>query len=118
MSDAGYVLTEIWKPRAAWLALSKEERAAIFEQKVVPLLMDTFEKGGEVMTVAINDNDGAERIDYRYMAIWKFPNKAMSDELEASAKAAGFLDYFEQVNFSGTMMDPQALNADMIAFNG
>ena len=42
------------------------------------------------------------------------PNQEMSDELEAAAKAAGFLDFFEQVNLSGTPIPPPALNADMV----
>ena len=52
------------------------------------------------------------------MAVWKFPDKAASDRLEAGAKAMGFLDYFEQVNFSGTAIAPDVLNGDMIGLAG
>ena len=61
-----------------------------------------------------DDNTGTERIDYTYSAVWRFPNKELSDTLEAGAKAVGFLEYFDQVNFSGTMISPQALNQHMI----
>jgi hypothetical protein len=48
------------------------------------------------------------------MAVWRLPDKAFSDKLEAGAKEAGFLDYFEQINFSGSIITPDAMNADMI----
>jgi hypothetical protein len=44
--------------------------------------------------------------------------KAASDRLEAGAKEMGFLDYFDQVNFSGSAITPDALNGDMIGLAG
>ena len=78
--------------------------------------MSLIGDGAELLACAVNDNTGSERIDYRYMAVWRVPNKAFSDRLEAAAKAAGFLDYFEQVNFSGSAITPDALNSDMLQF--
>jgi hypothetical protein len=112
--NAPYILTEIWSARPEWLALPVVERERFFEQRVGPLLGGLIEQGAEILGCAINDNSGAERVDYRYMAVWKLPNKAFSDHLEAAAREAGFLDYFEQVNFSGSMIGPDQLNADMI----
>jgi hypothetical protein len=48
------------------------------------------------------------------MAVWKLPNKEFSDQLEEAAKKAGFLDYFDQVNFSGNLILPPVLNESMI----
>lgn len=53
-------------------------------------------------------------MDYQFMAVWKLPNKEFSDELEKAAKEAGFLDYFDQVNFSGNLIPPPILNENMI----
>lgn len=117
-NDNGYVLTEIWKARPSWLALSAQVRVQFFEQKVGPLLGDLIEQGAEVLACAVNDNTGTERIDFQYMAVWKLPSKAFSEQLEAAAKAAGFLEYFDQVNFSGNLITPDALNADMINLGG
>lgn len=113
-NESGYVLTEIWKARPSWLALSTAERQRFFEEKVGPLLKNSIGQGAEFLGCAINDNTGTERIDYRYMAIWRLPDKAFSDRLEDAAKEAGFLDYFDQFNFSGNIITPDALNADMI----
>lgn len=113
--DAGYILTEIWNARSAWLALSREERRRFFDEKVHPYIGEMLEGGAEFLGCAINDNTGTERIDYRYMAVWKLPDKSFSDQLEAGAKAIGFLDYFDQVNFSGSIIPPPVMNDDMIS---
>jgi hypothetical protein len=34
--------------------------------------------------------------------------------VRGGAKEAGFLDYFEQFNFSGRIIAPDVMNADMI----
>ena len=112
--ESPYILTEIWKARPTWLELQIADRQRFFEDKVGPLLMGLIGQGAEILGCAINDNTGAERMDYSYMAIWKLPDKAFSDRLEAAAKEAGFLNYFEQVNFSGSLITPDLLNADMI----
>ncbi len=70
--------------------------------------------GAEILGCAINDNDSSERIDYRYMAVWKIPSKSFSEQLESSTKKIGFLDYFEQANFSGQLIPPPVMNNDMI----
>ena len=115
--DAGYILTEIWKAKPAWLELSPEERRRFFDEKVHPFLGKMLEAGAEFLGCAINDNTGTERIDYRYMAVWKLPDKAFSDNLEAGAKEMGFLDYFDQANFSGSVIPPPVMNEDMIALD-
>ena len=110
----GYIPTEIWKARRSWMALSVQDRGEFFEHKIGPLIGEMLEAGAEFLGCAINDNEGAERIDYRYMAVWKMPSRELSQRLESGAKAAGFLEYFEQVNFSGSMITPDIMNADMI----
>jgi hypothetical protein len=110
----GYILTEIWNARQSWLALSPDERQRFFEEKIGPFIGSMVESGAEILGCAINNNDGAERIDYQYMAIWRLPDKAFSDRLEAGAKERGFLEYFDQANFSGVAISAPVMNADMI----
>ena len=71
-------------------------------------------EGAEILGCALNDNTGSERIDYEYMAIWRVPSKEFAEKIEAGAKKLGFLDYFEQVNFSGTFISPPELNGSML----
>lgn len=114
-TEAGYILTEIWRARPSWLALSSGDRRHYFDDKVGPFLGSLIEDGAEILGCAINDNTGAESMDYTYMAVWKLPDKAFSDKLESGAKELGFLDYFDQVNFSGSAITPPVLNEHMIA---
>jgi hypothetical protein len=111
---SGYILTEIWKAKPSWIDLALEDRRGFFEDRIGPLLMRLIGEGAEILACVVNDNTGSERLDYRYMAVWRVPDKAFSDRLEAEAKAAGFLEYFEQVNVSGDNISPEALNGDMI----
>ena len=112
--NAAYILTEIWNAKPSWLNLTESQRREYFDKKINPLLMGMIEKGAEILGCAVNDNTGAERMNYQFMAVWKLPNKALSDQLEAAAKKAGFLDYFDQVNFSGNMIPPPVLNESMV----
>lgn len=114
MENSGYILTEIWNARPSWLELTNAERKTFFDTKINPLLMGMLGKGAEILGCAVNDNTGKEKINYQFMAIWKLPNKEFSDQLEQAAKDAGFLDYFEQVNFSGNLIPPPILNENMI----
>ena len=115
MENAGYILTEIWKAKSSWLKLTAAQRMTFFDEKINPLLMGMVEQGAEILGCAVNDNTGAERMDYQFMAVWKLPNKAFSDQLEKAAKEAGFTHYFEQVNFSGNIIPPPMLNDSMVA---
>lgn len=112
--DAGYILTEVWNARPSWLDLSAEARIEFFETKIGPLLGSLVGEGAEILACAVNDNTGSERMDYQFMAVWRLPDKAFSDRLESAARDAGFLEYFEQVNFSGSSIPPDVLNARMI----
>ncbi len=112
--DRGYILTEIWSAKPPWLALPDWERQRYFDEKIGPFIGSLIEQGAEILGCAVNDNTGPERLDHRYMAVWRLPDKAFSEKLEAGAREAGFLDYFEQVNFSGSILTPHELNSDMI----
>ena len=109
-----YVLTEIWKARPSWGALSREERQRFFDTKINGFLGSMVSEGAEIVACAVNENAGSERIEYTCMAIWKVPDAAFASRIETGAAALGFLDYFEQVNFSGSVLTPPQLNAAMI----
>ena len=112
--DKNYILVEIWKAKPAWLALSATERGQFVEQQLGPFIGRFIEAGAEIVGCVMNDDDVADRLDYTYMAAWKMPNKEMSDQIIAEAAALGFLEYFEQVNFSGNVIAPDVMNSHMI----
>ena len=116
MENTKYLLTEIWKPKASWVALSEGERQNYLNEKMGPLLMQMMNKGAELIGAAINENTTAEKLDYVYKAVWKLPNKELSEELEKGVKEVGFYEYFEQVNFSGKPISAEELIKHMINF--
>ena len=109
-----YILTEIWKAKPSWYNLSTQERIEFFQNDIKPVLMNAMGGGADIIGTAVNNNTGNERMDYQFMAVWTFPDKNSSDRLEKAAKEAGFLKYFDQVNFSGNIIPPPALNQQMI----
>lgn len=115
-TENGYILTEIWNAKPSWTALSTEERKAFFREKMLPVLKGAMENGAEIIACAVNENTGDERMNYEFMAVWKFPDEQSSANLEKAAKEAGFLRYFDQVNFSGHIIPPPALDQAMVQF--
>lgn len=113
-SENNYILTEIWKAKPAWHQLSTQERIEFFQNEIKPVLMNAMANGAEIVGTAVNNNTGNERMPYQFMAVWTFPDKNSSDRLEKAAKEAGFLKYFDQVNFSGNIIPPPALNQQMV----
>ena len=62
--ESDYILTEIWNAKPSWLALSTNERRRFFEEKIGPFIVSLVGRGAELLGCAINDNTGAERMDY------------------------------------------------------
>ena len=110
----GYILTEMWSALPSWLALSRADRQAFFDEKIGPYIGTMVAEGAEFLACAVNDNDGDAASAYSYMAVWKLPNKAFADTLQAGSRETGFLDYFDQANFSGVMTTPPVMNGHMI----
>lgn len=62
-SDWGYILTDKWKARPAWLGLPQGRRQ-FFVEKTGPIIVSKVEQGAELLFRTINDNTGPECIDY------------------------------------------------------
>ena len=112
--DDSYILAEIWKAKPAWHALSQGERVEFMQQKVGPLIGGFVERGAEVLGCVMNDDDVEDRLGYDYMAVWKMPDKALCNQLIVAAREAGFNEYFEQVNYGGSISTPDVMNGHMI----
>lgn len=111
-----YLYIELWKPRRKWLEMSEQERSD-YVAGIGPEIEKLTERGVELVGFALNDDDTPHRADYRYIAAWKMPDKALAESLESSVEAAGFHDYFEQVNARGHLMSPEEALRDMIRFS-
>ena len=104
---------ELWNVRDAWKQLSKEERQNYLGQ-VGANMQGLMEQGVEVICWGENEKETTHRAGFDYFAVWKFPNSEIAKELEAAIEAAGWYNYFEQVNLSGESTTAEEIIGDLI----
>jgi len=101
-----YLFVETWKPTQAWLNLTKEERIN-YVAAVGGAIKQLTDAGVEIIGWGINDADTDMHNGFDYFAVWKFPNKDIVKQFENMVAAAGWYNYFTQVNASGALSSPQ-----------
>lgn len=111
-----YLYVELWKPRQKWLEMSEKAREE-YVAGIGPDIERLTNQGVEILGFAVNDEETPHRAEYRYLAAWKMPDKSLVEDLEAAVEAAGFHDYFEQVNARGGLMSPEEAMGDMIRYS-
>jgi hypothetical protein len=100
-----YLYVETWQPTHEWLELSKEERAN-YVTAVGGAIKQLADAGVEIIGWGLNDNDTDHHNGFDYFAVWRFPNKDIIKQFEATVTAAGWYNYFAQVNCSGLLTSP------------
>ncbi|MDX1493387.1 MAG: DUF6616 family protein, partial [Longimicrobiales bacterium] len=95
-----YYTIELWSPKQAWLDLSKEEREA-YVGSIMPVIQKHLDMGITTRAMAANDADTDQRAPYQYFSIIEAPDEAAAKTFEADVRAAGWYDYFDQVNVRG-----------------
>lgn len=94
-----YTLVELWSPKPEYLALSREEREAFFEQLLEKAAVDRMKDGGELVTLGMGRTEPvAHDTGYQWMAVWQGPDKATIDAFLARVEDAGWFEYWEQVH--------------------
>ena len=74
-----------------------------------------MESGAKVISWGVNENRTSQKADYDYFAIWSFPDQASIENFEKIVEGAGWYNYFEQVNISGTTSTPDDIIGKLIA---
>ncbi|MBT8337181.1 MAG: hypothetical protein KJO11_11300 [Gemmatimonadetes bacterium] len=95
-----YYTIELWTPKQAWLDLSTEEREA-YVGSIGPTMQAHAEMGITMRAMATNDADTDNRAPYTYFSIVEAPDEAAARTFEADVRAAGWYEYFDQVNVRG-----------------
>ncbi len=108
-----HLYVELWKAKSIWLALSDEARQRYIEG-IGPKIEGLLKDGVDIVGFSLVDDDTPHRADYRYLAVWKMPSRALVEQFEASFEKGGFHDYFEQVNACGELVSPVAVFGHMI----
>ncbi len=103
-----HLYVELWKARPAWLAMTPEDRAA-FVARLEPAVTRLVGEGVQLLGFAVTDADVPHGADYPYMAVWQMPTLELVRHYERGVEAAGWHEYFEQVNARGALQTPASV---------
>ncbi len=108
-----YLYVEMWKPRKTWDGLSREQRQEYLFQMSTGI-NKMVDSGIQLVGLALNDGDVPNDADYRYMAVWKMPNRGHVHMLEKAVRAEGWDNYFEIGNARGQIISVDEAIEDMV----
>ncbi|MCW3081219.1 DUF6616 family protein [Segetibacter sp.] len=104
---------ELWRAKAAWKDLSKEERGN-YMNLLGPAIQQLLDNDVKIISWGVNDSSTFNRADYDFFAVWTFPNDEAAQSFEKMVDGAGWYNYFEQVNAKGDSSTPQEVIGKMI----
>lgn len=107
------VFIELWKAKDAWKNLSLEERQAYLAQ-IGSVMEEIMSKGLEVTAWGLNEDETQYKAEYDFFAVSKLPNEEVLKEFQSIVESAGWYNYFEQVNLSGSLMSPEEVIGKML----
>lgn len=107
-----YLYVQLWRMNTEWLGLSEQERLE-FVYQIGIVIKDLIKEGSELVGFSLNDHDTPERVEYRYMAVWKTTKKNV-ERIDNAFKEAGWNEYFSHVNARGEAVQPQEFLRHMI----
>ena len=108
------IFIELWKAKDAWKQLPLSERQA-YLAKIGPVMGDFMKKGVVMEAWGINEDETSFASEYDFFAITKLPSHEVLAEFEAIVEGAGWYNYFDQVNVSGSSMTPEEVIGKMLA---
>ncbi|MCI4667518.1 MAG: hypothetical protein MRZ79_05100 [Bacteroidia bacterium] len=104
---------ELWNTKPAWHELTAEERGN-YMANIGPHIQDLMAKGVKILTWSDNLSQTTRRADYDFFAIWAFPDEETAKGFEQLVEAAGWYNYFEQVNLMGKEATAEAIIGQLI----
>ncbi len=104
---------ELWKAKDAWKELSLIDRQN-YVAKIGPVMQGLISRGLVIEAWGINEDETSYKAHYDFFAVSKLPTNELLKEFEAMVEAAGWYNYFEQVNVSGSMMLTEEVIAKML----
>lgn len=107
------VFIELCKARDAWLKLSLKERQDYVAQ-IGPVMEDLINRGAVIEAWGINEDETDYKSEYDFFMVTKLPDDDMLKEFQSIVESAGWYDYFEQVNLSGSLMSPDEVIGKML----
>lgn len=96
-----HYLVELYTPKPAWLALSREQRGR-FLDGIKAGMGGLAGLGVEVLVLNETEAGIDQASDHRFLGIWRFPDVQARDALLAGIGASGWYGYFDHVNAAGS----------------
>lgn len=105
---------ELWQAKQSWVNLSMEDRSN-YLTALGPAIQQLLTDGVQILSWGINDGSTFHRADFDYFAVWSFPDEKAAVNFEKMVEAAGWYNYFDQVNARGATGTPQDVMAHMMS---
>ena len=102
------VFIELFNYKDDWRNLAPAARNE-YASAVLAAVNKQREEGIEVVSWGFNDPATDNRAPYDFYCVYVTPSAEYQRGFEAEIAAAGWYDYFEQVNVSGALSTPEAL---------
>jgi hypothetical protein len=102
-----YLMIEAWTPKPAWRALTREERAA-YVAGVGEGVAALADQGVTSLGWGLVD-EASRGIEHVAFAVWECGSREGCDALRAAIAAAGWYEYFDQVDFGGEAGAPETV---------
>lgn len=108
-----YLYVELWKPQELWSNLSREQREEyLFQMKTG--INKMLDNGIQLVGLAVNEDGVPNDSEYRYVAVWKMPNKGHVHMLEKAVRSDGWNRYFQIGNARGQLISVDEAIEDMV----
>lgn len=79
-----------------------------------PAIQQLMDSGVQIVSWGSNEPGTFSKAGYDYFAVWTFPDAKAVQTFEKMVEAAGWYNYFDQVNAMGTATTPQEVIGKMI----
>ena len=94
------IFIELYRYKDAWMKLPEADRRA-YVGAITDAVNGLTDIGVEVVGYGMNAQQTSHRAPYDFFCVYKVPNAEIQREFEAQIEAAGWYDYFDQINVSG-----------------
>ena len=108
-----YLYVELWKPKPEWNNLPCEQREE-FLSILAPGVNRMKGLKAELVGFAVCDEAAPLDSEYRYLAVWKLPNRGHVHMLEKAVQDEGWGNYFDITNARGKVISVNDFVGDMV----
>lgn len=107
------IFIELWKAKDAWKEMALEDRKN-YVGAIGPVMQNLINRGVVIEAWGVNEDKSQYNAGFDFFGVTKFPTPELLAEFETIVEGAGWYNYFEQVNISGTVATPEEVIGKML----